>query len=142
KAVLSGNPRVATDPSFPEVHASGFVMQLRDSGDMVHVRVQAKGMRQQYVYLFVHARQIISHAERQMLCDNRAEFVVQRKEFQEGISHLTLDTEELHPVCERLFFTHPAKKLPIGISGNQKVFAPRKRVSIALQSTADSDFSI
>src|SRR5690606_2681908 len=60
-ARLSGSQRV--DHTFPEVYSSGFVMQVRDSGDAVHVSVQSKDMDRQNVYLFVHARQIITHSE-------------------------------------------------------------------------------
>lgn len=139
-ARLSGNQRGGHP--FPEVHPSGFVMQVRDSGDVVHVSVQSKGVDRQSVYLFVHARQIITHSERQMLSNNRADFILSRKEFQEGISHLTLFTGDFQPVCERLYFTYPQKKLPIDIAGNQKVFTPRKKVSITLKSGAQSNFSM
>lgn len=133
KAVLVNEEGVNISAHFPDVHDSGFVMQLRDSGDAVHVIVKSKGVAQHDVYLFVHARQVITRAERQRLQNNTAAFTLEKKEFRDGISHLTVFTEDLQPVCERLYFTYPRKELEIDIATNQKAFSPRKKVSLSLQ---------
>lgn len=133
KAVLVNEEGVNISAHFPDVHESGFVMQLRDSGDAVHVIVKSKGVAQHDVYLFVHARQVITRAERQRLQNNAAAFTLPKKEFRDGIAHLTVFTENLQPVCERLYFTYPRKELEIDIATNQKAFSPRKKVSLSLQ---------
>lgn len=52
----------------------------------------------------------------------------------EGITHFTLFNSRLQPLCERLYFTFPEKRLDIGISTNQKIYSPRKKVSVLLKS--------
>jgi hypothetical protein len=49
-----------------------------------------------------------------------------------------LFNDELQPLCERIYFTYPRKLLDIGISANQKVFNPRKKVIISLDTKNDS----
>jgi hypothetical protein len=133
RALVSDHRGRSQSHPLPEVYASRFVMQLRDSGDVVHVSVRSKDVEQQDVFLFVHARQIISHAKRQVLSNNAANFVLPKNELLEGISHLTLFTADLQPVCERLYFTYPHKELQINITSNQKVYSPRKKVVVSIQ---------
>ena len=133
RAVFSDGHGSTKIHPLPQAYESGFVMHLRDSGDAVYVTVRSKDVEQQDVYLFVHARQIISHANRQRLNNNAADFVLPKEQLLEGISHLTVFTSGLEPVCERLYFTYPQKELQIEIAGNQKVFAPRKKVVVSLQ---------
>jgi hypothetical protein len=139
RAILPDQRATGGSHALPEVYGSGFVMQLRDSGDVVHVSVRSKAVEQQDVFLFVHARQIISHAERQVLSNHAANFILPKNELLEGISHLTLFTADLQPVCERLYFTYPHKELQINISSNQKVYSPRKKVVVSLQTNAEQD---
>ncbi|HET9486394.1 MAG TPA: hypothetical protein VFO54_03125, partial [Chryseosolibacter sp.] len=128
----------STVHSFPQVHASGYVMQLIDSGEFLKVAVTSKAAQSSEVYLFVHARQIIAHADKQLLNNNQAVFRVRKNDLSEGISHFTVFNDDLQPLCERLYFTYPRKKLDIGIAANQKVFNPRQKVVLSLDIKDDS----
>lgn len=123
--------------SFPEVSNAGYVMHLRDSLDFLKVSVAIRGVSDNSVYLFVHARQIITLAQSRALNDNNATFLLRKSDLKEGISHFTIFNEDLQPVCERLYFTHPRKALDIGITSNQKIFAPRRKAVISLQTSID-----
>ena len=142
RAVLSDRQGSAKSHMLPEVYESGFAMQLRDSGDVVHVSVHSTGIDAQDVYLFVHARQIISHAKRQRLVNNATNFVLPKNELLEGISHITLFTADLEPVCERLYFTYPQKELQIDITTNSKIYSQRKKVVVSLQTDAGKNIQV
>lgn len=137
KVILGNTTRDNKQFVFPEVMDAGYVMQLRDSGEYLKVFVSTKGVEDDNVFLFVHARQIIARAESQPLRNHSAEFLLRKADLADGISHFTIFNEDLQPVCERLYFTYPKKTLDIEISSNQKVFAPRRQVILSLKTKTD-----
>ncbi len=118
--------------TFPEVQPAGYTIQLKDSGQFIVVAVRTKAVRDDHVYLFAHAREIMAHAERQTLNNSSAFFLVKKAELADGISHFTLFNDLLQPVCERLYFTYPHKELAINLGG-EKVYGPRQKVSLSIQ---------
>ncbi|MEX1239122.1 MAG: hypothetical protein WEB30_05375 [Cyclobacteriaceae bacterium] len=136
KAILADPQGAEVSHSFPTVHTSGYVMQLRDSADHLRIDVMSKGLEGQFVLLFAHARQIIARAERQSLRNNSASFLLKKADMPEGISHLTVFNEQLKPLCERLYFRYPDKGLNIEMTSNAKVYNFRKKVSLSLNTTS------
>ena len=133
RVVLDHQTRTNTTSNFPAVHAAGYVMQVTDSGGSVRVTVKAQGVPPGSIYLFAHARHSIVHAETKPV-HGKAIFEVPKKKMAEGITHFTLFNNRLLPLCERLYFTFPEKRLDIEISTNQKIYSPRKKVSVSLKS--------
>ncbi len=121
----------------PQVFESGYTMSLRDSSDFVSIVVETSGVKDDRIFLFVHARKIIAHAAVKTLEHNKATFVVNKNELAEGISHITIFNADLQPVCERLYFTWPKQQLEISVAASQKNFAPRKKVSVTIQTTVN-----
>lgn len=128
-----GKTGASSAQALPQVHSKGYVMHLEDKGEIIEVTVRATAVSQRSVYLFVHARQIIARAERKDLDNQTATFLLPRADLAEGISHFTLFDGSLQPVCERLFFVHPRKELQVSVSANQKVFHPRKKVTVTVE---------
>ena len=126
--------KTSTHP-FTTVLPSGYVLHLQDSGKFLRITVTAKAVKSPYIYLFVHARQIIARAEVQLLRENEAVFTIDKSNLAEGISHFTAFNEQLEPICERLYFTWPGKLLNIDIKTSQKEYAYRKRVAISIQTS-------
>ena len=71
----------------PPIKEAGYVMQVSDRGDRIEVTVNARGVEDHEIYLFVHARQIIAKADRQMLIGQMTRFVIKKNNLPEGISH-------------------------------------------------------
>jgi hypothetical protein len=118
---------------FPEVQPVGMVMQLRDSGNFVSVTVRSTDNIAGHVYLFAHARHIITSAQLQSLQDRRARFLLRKSDLPGGISHITIFNNDFRPVCERLYFTAPQKKLDLSVATSQSIFSTRQRVSVTVQ---------
>lgn len=137
KAVLIGPGGVRSIHNFPKAQVKGYVMQLVDSGEQVIVNVRTRDVGDRELLLFVHALHITSHALRQPLSRNGASFVIRKSEMAKGISHFTVFNEQLKPVCERLYFMYPGKKLSIVVLPNQKIYGPRQKVSLAIETTGN-----
>jgi hypothetical protein len=115
---------------FVKVNSAGYVMQLKDSGNFLNVKVTTKGVDEPFVYLFAHARQVVGHAAFQMLKRNEAVFSISKADLPEGITHITLFNGDLQPLCERLYFRSPEKRLDIRLRSNQQIYDQRRKVSI------------
>ncbi|HMF72892.1 MAG TPA: hypothetical protein VK616_15545, partial [Flavitalea sp.] len=135
--VEDGQGKTSLHP-FTEVHPSGYVLHLQDSGQYLRVHVTSQSLQLPYVYLFVHARQLIAKAELQTLRQNKAVFILNKNELPDGISHFTVFNEQLEPLCERLYFTYPEKLLGIDLKGNQPEYNYRKRVAVSIQTSNNS----
>ena len=120
--------------SVPGVHPAGYVMQVTDSSQFVRVLINVAGVAAQNIYLFAHARQSILRAEVKFL-GGKGIFEIEKNQMPEGITHFTLFNSHLQPLCERLYFTFPNKRLDIGLSTDQENYLQRKKVSVSLRST-------
>lgn len=134
--------------TIPKVHPAGYAMHLKDSGNFVRVEIQASGVEREKIFLFVHARQEIISAQTALL-ERKVVLEIPVSAMREGISHFTLFNAALQPLCERLYFTYPKRILDVDLSTNQKVFSPRRKVSVTLKtqslgspSSADLSMSV
>jgi len=136
----------------PAILESGYVMRLSDSTDnhlslSVDSRLPAP-QATPVVYVFVHARNIISQATVNFLQQGKATIMIPKKDLQDGISHITIFDAQLRPVCERLYFTPVKKKLTIDVQANQREYGIRRKVSLdinvqnASQTPAASNLSV
>ncbi|MDH4090427.1 MAG: hypothetical protein OEV74_08830 [Cyclobacteriaceae bacterium] len=115
------------------VLAAGYVMCVTDSTDnflSISVTTNLSNSSTAPVYVFVHARNIVSAANMHTLKQGHATILVPKQSLQGGISHITLFDSDLHPVCERLYFVPPDKKLMIDVQSNQREFGLRRKVSV------------
>ncbi len=134
QAVLTDRKGGRIVQPLPAVYPSGYTISVRDTSTHLLISVQTRGVADDHVILFAHTRQMISHASIRQISDDRATFRINKKDLAEGVSHLTLFNSGLQPVCERLYFIPPSRKLDLAIETGQKVVAPRTKVSVSLQS--------
>jgi len=90
------------------------------------------------VYLFAHTRHIIKNVQTGQLNKGAAVFFVNKNDLGEGISTFTLFNASEQPVCERLVFRRPEKRLLISLRTDRENYAPRSEVNIGLTTTDNS----
>jgi hypothetical protein len=123
----------------PETKSNGYVMTVTDSADNLRVRVMTNvdNRSASHVYLFVHSRQVVTHAETKPTNPRGVEFIIDKKKLGEGVSHMTLFNQGLEPVCERLFFQLPVKRLDVRVTTDQNQYGVRRRVKTDFTTSAD-----
>jgi len=119
----------------PLIHDQGYVMNLNeDRNDSIEVtireRVKSPVEADRLMYFFVHTRQQTKIAERIDLINGKRDFKFSKSLLGEGISHFTLFNSNQQPVCERLFFKIPRKKLEIEIKSGAQQYSPRGKVNM------------
>jgi hypothetical protein len=132
KAILKiGNDIITKD--LPEISASGYVMRATDKGENWEVNVQyADNKPATGIYLVAHSRNIIEMAERAGLDNGTAHFSINKNKLNEGVSYVTLFDDQHRPLCERLIFKRPERKLLINAGADAKTYDTRKKVSFAI----------
>jgi hypothetical protein len=133
KAVIKTDSGQTILKELPAAYNSGYVMNLFDSADKVQVSVQSDLLAQQTIYLFAHTREIIKVAQSRVLQNGKAVFVFDKAILGDGISHITIFNEQKQPVCERLYFKRPAKKLMLKLSTDQSSYTTRKKISLNIE---------
>lgn len=137
RAVLTGTNGNRVVQQLPQVYPAGYTLSVRDSSNTLFIEIETRGVPDDHVYLFVHARQMISHSLAGQIVHSKATFRIDKNELAKGISHLTLFNAQLQPVCERLYFSAPPPQLDIKIETSQKVVSPRTKISISLQTNSN-----
>ena len=123
----------------PDVSESGYVMQTSDHNDSWQVSVQSTDAKQAAViYIIVHSRNTVKIAESASLVNGNTHFNIDKSKVDDGLSYITLFDEQQRPVCERLIFKRPDKKLIINANADEQVYSTRKKVSLAI-ATRDQD---
>jgi len=138
RAIIRDLERRQFEYPIPVILSEGYVLRVADSTEnlvSVSLRTNLSGHASTPVYVFIHARNIVSMASVRYLNAGRADVLIPKKDFQDGISHITCFDADLQPICERLYFMPPREKLNIDIEANQASFGLRRKVSIDLSAT-------
>jgi len=129
----------------PLAMENGFALKVTEnSSGQLSITVLANGPRDvnQPVYLFVHSRNMITKASMHYLPQGSASVVIPKMELSPGISHITLFDAELRPVCERLYFNTTVNKLNINLQASQKEYGIRRKVSLDINTTKESNIPV
>jgi hypothetical protein len=117
----------------PPVYAQGYVMNLAKRGDsqiIVGLTV-SPGQDAGSVYLFVHGSNSSLPVKSATLTNDHAEFSINTAELEDGISQFTVFNKMNQPVCERLYFKYPEKKLSISATANPE-YGVRQKIVVDL----------
>lgn len=132
KAVLKINNQQVIK-AIPAIEEQGYAMQATDKGSTWEVKVQSAGLAAENVLLFAHTRQVAKQAQTAILSNGLATFTIEKSKLDDGISHLTLFNGLQQPVCERLVFKRPLRKLAISAQTDNPVYGTRKKVGLNIE---------
>ncbi|MGH2645534.1 MAG: hypothetical protein ACRDE2_16410, partial [Chitinophagaceae bacterium] len=126
--------------SFPEIEENGSVMHVQDVGEnQVQINVHNNISDESFCYLIIHTRESVKTAEVLFFKNGQATFTINKNKLGEGISQMTVFNEALQPVCERLYFKQPYKKLTIHAATNQPLYSLRNKVMLHLQTNDENE---
>jgi hypothetical protein len=130
--ILSDNTLLSKDVA--TAYDKGWTMRL-SGNDSIGITVSISNTSQDdnsMAILFVHTRQSKQLLQKKIFSNGKAEFIILQNSLPEGVTHFTVFNEKKQAVCERLFFKAPAKNLRLSIETDQKVYSPRRKVSVQL----------
>lgn len=127
----------------PQIKPQGYVMRLSDDGSkQLRVEVQATDATSQQLHLIAHTRlgQVARMSGREI--DNMTVFAVDKEALGEGITHMTVVGESNKPLCERLYFKRPVRRMGVETSVSKKVFKNREKVTLEINANITSEASM
>lgn len=116
----------------PAISNKGYVMSLKDNGNgQLSVSVNTN-LTDGNVFLFAQNHQVIKVVQSSAVTNGTANFVVDKSRLGEGISQITVFSADKKPVCERLYFKRPTKKLSISAGTGATQYAMRKKADVTV----------
>jgi len=117
----------------PAAFDEGLVLHLTETSDTISIVVKTASninALHSTIHLLAHTRQKVVMSDSRSLQGGETMFTLDKKMFDEGISHITIFDDNLIPVCERLFFKKPTDKLIIDAKPVAHSYGQRKKVNI------------
>jgi len=139
KAIVILPDSARVEQSLPAAYNNGFVMQLaRTEKNQVKIAVQSNAGNSSgtELYLFVHTRGVVKTVQGTVLKNGYAEFFVDADLPGDGISQFTIFNAARQPVCERLFFKRPSKRLELSAATDIAEYDTRKKVTVKVASAS------
>ncbi len=127
---IGNNNAIVTE--LPAAYGLGYVMKLEEAGNDQLKVILRTNTTDQFVFLFVHTRQLMKLAEARSINGGMAEFLVNKSAIGEGVTSFTVFNYADQPVCERLYFRRP-KHLVIEAGSDRNDYAPRNKVTLNIR---------
>jgi hypothetical protein len=121
----------------PFAFIDGYVMRLEegDSNSLkITVRESGKSDNGSAVYLFAHTRGVVKMLLNNNIQNGVASFLIDKAKLGDGISQFTVFDAERMPVCERLYFKFPEKRMEIKLTTDNTEYINREKINIHIVS--------
>ncbi|MBC6988092.1 hypothetical protein [Hymenobacter sp. BT491] len=126
----------------PAAHEYGYTLHLEDiSPGQLRLTVASNIAEKsaEDVFLVGHSGQQISVSTATRLAGGRGEFVVEKKNLADGISHFTIFNSRKQPLSERLYFQRPKPQLLIAATADKPQYGIREKVVLQLSTTSSTE---
>ena len=130
KAIIKiGSEKIVKE--LPEIRSDGYVLRITDQNDKWDAFVQNSDRGStKTVYLVVHNCRNIESATKGVLSNGEVHFSIDKSKVIDGISDITLFDDQKRPLCERLIFKRPDRKLTISANTDAAVYDKRSRIDL------------
>jgi hypothetical protein len=138
KILIQDEKGIVGTYALPDIQEQGYVMQLKElSADKIGVTVTTNPGSGN-VSMFTHTRQENRYSETQSIVDGKAVFMIDKNKIGDGITHISIFNNAGNPVCERLYFKRPARKLVIDGKVGKEAYVTRDKVTMDLLTSSDT----
>lgn len=128
----------------PEAYRSGYVMRVNDNElAEVKISVEAAGnYLSRNIFVVVQNENHIEFARSMSLENNKAALVIHKADLRDGVSQITVFDENKQPLCERLYFKRPDKKLLITAKADRTGYDTRSNVMVNVHTGAATNIPL
>ncbi len=128
----------------PEAYRSGYVMRVTDNeAANVKISVDAAGdYLSRNIFIVVQNDNQIEFTKSMTFENNRVSLVINKADLKDGVSQITVFDENKQPLCERLYFKRPSKKLLITAKTDRSGYDTRSNVMVNVHTAADANNSL
>jgi hypothetical protein len=121
----------------PHIHDEGISLRLSEqTGEYLKFTVlQSPGLSPQPFYLLGQQRGVVCSIARGMLRDSITVKIPVDDFPGQGIAQFTLFTHDMKPVCERLVYLFPERKLNISLTTPKEIYYTREKAEVTIKVT-------
>lgn len=124
----------------PASYNSGYVMELTTSKDNnIDVTVSTANINSSKVLLLVHTRNVTKATLAGNIENGKTIFNIDKSKLGDGVSHFTIFNENSQPVCERLLFKKPVRKLLLKAITDQSYYSNRKKIAVTVSANKENN---
>lgn len=128
RAVITANKQTFK-ASFLDIAGNGYVMQVADDGaDKLAVTVTSNQPAEN-IYLLAQSHNVVRSVQVASI-NGTARFEIDKNKLGEGVSQITILNSDKKPVCERLVFRQPSKRLQIKATSDGATYNERQKVNL------------
>jgi hypothetical protein len=139
KATVTAADGSVSIAGLPVINKEGYVMHLAaGANNQLSINVKASNSPAGQLYLLVHTRQSVKVVAGAILQNGNAGFIISKNKLGDGISCFTLFDSNKQPLCERLYFKYPEKKLLIETSTDKPAYEQRSKINFRVY-TSDEE---
>ncbi|MDB5155388.1 MAG: hypothetical protein JWR50_95 [Mucilaginibacter sp.] len=125
------------------VSESGYVLRSTAAGEGWNVKIQRAGIAAtESLFLLVHSRNAVKIAREVIFMNDSAGFEIDKNKLDDGLNYVTLFDARQRPLCERLIFKRPSKKLIIDARVSNEAYNIRNKVSLAIATRSQDNRSV
>jgi hypothetical protein len=120
--------------SLPPIEKQGYVLQVTETGKE-QLKISAatnNAVDGQAIYLLAHTRGELKLASSKTVLNGKADWLIDKAVLGDGITSFTLFDAAQKPVCERLVFKRPERKLILDLKSDATIYGTRSRVNLSL----------
>ncbi len=120
----------------PEIKAEGVTLSINnEASEFMGVAIKTAKPSAEKYYLMVHTRGYVTYASEVTVSNLKNLLKIDKSNFPNGISQVTIFNKDLKPMAERLVFNYAASDLNIDISTTDPQYASRDLATIELKVT-------
>ncbi|MBS1520839.1 MAG: hypothetical protein JST50_07590 [Bacteroidetes bacterium] len=142
KAIIkTGSDKIVKD--FPEISPAGYVLCVTNQNNQWEASIQNPDNNStKAVYLVVHNRHVIESGTKGTLSNGIVHFNIDKAKIVDGVSYVTLFDDQQRPLCERLIFKRPNRKLTIAANTDATMYDKRAKVDLNISTKEAANLSV
>lgn len=125
-----------------KIYSDGYVMKLLpNENNQLNILIEANAQEEnKQLYIIAFSQQKIKFSKHATIIKGKAGITINKDSLADGISVITAFNEQRQPICERLVFKTPLKKLSIDLNTDKKIYDTREKVIIKLEAKNNSGY--
>jgi hypothetical protein len=143
KAIIKiGSNKIVRE--LPDISLAGYVLCVTDQNSQWDVSVQnGDNSSGKVVYLVAHSHHEVESITKGTLLNGIVHFSIDKTKVADGVSYVTLFDDQQRPLCERLIFKRPVRKLIISANTDTAMYGKRSIVNLNISTkTPAADLSV
>jgi len=132
-AFITTEDGMTATADLPIAEKEGYSMRVENGlSNQITISVSCNNPSSEEIYLLAHTRQSVKITESGNLQNGVAHFIIDKKKLGDGISCFTIFNARKQPICERLYFKYPEKKLVIESETDKAEYNQRSKIAVKI----------